>query len=370
MTEPPVTVRAAVLPQRGAPFEIRELLLEPPRADELVVRTVATGVCHTDSFARDGHYPVPVPVVLGHEGAGVVEAVGADVHDVRVGDHVVLSFAHCGRCPTCRAGRPALCRSAYEQNFAAQRADGSTPLSAPDGSPVHGMYFGQSSFSTAALAPAASAVVVDDDVDLTVAAPFGCGFQTGAGAVLNSLAPAPGSSIAVFGAGTVGLCAVMAAVIAGCSTVVAVDRNPARLALAEELGATHVLEAGERVLASLRQIGGGGVDSALDTTGHPGVVRQAVDALHVAGTFALVGSSALGTEVTLDMPHMLFGRTFRGVIEGDSVPREFIPQLIEHHRAGRFPVDRLVRRFPFDQIEAAVAAAERGEVVKPVLTFA
>lgn len=362
------TVRAAVVPSSGAEFELRSLTLEAPRADEVLVRVVSAGVCHTDAVARAGDYPVPTPVVLGHEGAGVVVAIGDDVTDIAVDDHVVMSFVACGRCSTCRVGRPALCQHALECNFSAQRADGSTALTAAGGDPVYSHFFGQSSFSTYALAPAASTVVIDRDFDLRLAGPLGCGFQTGAGAVFNSLQPDPGSTIAVFGVGAVGLAAVMAAKIAGCGTIVAVDRHSSRLDLALEIGATHTVLAGEQdVVAAVRELCDGGTEFAIDTTGNPGVVRQAVDALRVAGVFGLIGSAKFGTEVALDLTHMLFGRIFRGIILGDSIPRQLIPKLIEYQRAGKFPIEKLVSYYPLDQIEEAVAASERGQAVKPVL---
>ena len=362
------TLRAAVVPTPGSPFELRTLTLEAPRADEVLVRIVSAGVCHTDVVARAGDYPVPTPVVLGHEGAGVVVAVGHDVTDIAVDDHVVMSFVACGRCSTCRAGRPSLCQHALECNFSAQRADGSTALTTEQDEPVHSHFFGQSSFATYALAPAASTVVIDRDFDLRLAGPLGCGFQTGAGAVFNSLQPGPGSTITVFGVGAVGLAAVMAAKIAGCGTIVAVDRHRSRLDLALEVGATHVVRAdGQDVVAAVRALCDGGTEYAIDTTGQPNVVRQAVDSLRLAGVFGLIGSARFGTEVSLDLTHMLFGRIFRGIILGDSTPRQLIPQLIAHQQAGEFPIEKLVTYYALDDIEEAVASSERGETVKPVL---
>ncbi|MFJ3473442.1 NAD(P)-dependent alcohol dehydrogenase [Microbacterium maritypicum] len=365
----PITT-AAVVDSHGAATRIAQLQLDEPRADEILVKVVSAGVCHTDVVARNGDYPVPTPIVLGHEGAGIVEAIGSDVDDIAVGDHVVLSFVACGNCSTCLVGRPALCQSAFEQNFLAQRADGSSSLRAEDGTSVHGLFFGQSSFSTRVLAPARSAVVVDPDFDLKIAGPLGCGFQTGAGAVLNSLRPEAGSSIVVFGVGAVGLAAIMAAKIAGCSEIIAVDRHESRLNLAAELGATHTLQVGVvDVLAEIKERVPGGVGYALDTTGNPGVVRQAIDSLRVAGVFGLIGAAKFGTEVSLDLTHMLFGRIFRGIIEGDSVPREFIPRLVAYQQAGHFPIEKLIRYFSLDQLEEAIAASESGEVIKPVIAF-
>lgn len=367
----PITT-AAVIRNHGAAAVIESLELEDPRDDEILVQIVSAGVCHTDSVARAGDYPVPTPIVLGHEGAGVVLEVGTAVTDIRAGDHVVLSFVACGECSTCVTGRPALCQFAFERNFLAERPDGSSSLSRPDGEPVHGLFFGQSSFSTVVLAPASSAVVIDPEFDLRLAGPLGCGFQTGAGAVLNSLRPGPGSSIAIFGVGAVGLAAIMAAGIACCGTIIAIDRHPARLKLATQLGATAtVLVAPEtNTVAEIQGLTGGGVEYAIDTTGNPGVVRAAIDSLRVAGTFGLIGAAKLGTEVSLDLTHMLFGRTFRGIIEGDSVPRSLIPELIAHQRAGRFPIERLIEFFTLEQLEEAIEASESGLVVKPVVLMA
>ncbi len=365
-----IEIRAAVVREPRGPFVTETLRLRAPEADEVVVRLVASGVCHTDAIVRNGDYPVPFPVVLGHEGAGIVEAVGPDVHCLAPGDHVILSFVSCGVCSTCAAGRPALCQSAFELNFLGSWQQGAPAAHDVNGDEVGAGFFGQSSFADHLLAPASCVVKVDDDLDLTLAAPLGCGIQTGAGAVLNSLRPPAGSTIAVFGAGAVGLSAVMAAVIAGCSTIVAVDLQESRLQLALELGATHVVDpTSAPVVDTVRALTGGGVEFALDTTGNPAVVRQAIESLRIAGTFGLIGASKTGTEVSLDLTHMLFGRTFRGIIEGDSVPREFIPELIRHHRSGRFPFDRLVQHFALDELEEAVSASERGTVVKPVIRF-
>lgn len=369
MSAQPRSFPAAVVAAHGASPVIEDVTFDELRPEEVLVRVVSSGICHTDEVARAGDYPVPTPIVLGHEGAGVVVAIGDAVSDVVVGDHVVMSFVFCGECSTCRAGRVALCQQAFEVNFLAVRSDGSTTLRRQNGDALHGSFFGQSSHAAFALCHESSLVPIRKDFDLTLAGPLGCGIQTGAGAVLNSLQPAPGSSLAVFGVGAVGLSAVMAAGLAGCSVIVAVDRHPARLALALELGATHTLLAGGDDVTALKQISEGGLEYALDTTGNPAVVRTAIDALRVAGVFGLIGAAKFGTEVSIDLTHMLFGRVFRGIIEGDSVPREFIPLLIEHFLAGRFPIDRLYEYFTLGQIEQAVRASEDGRVVKPVIVF-
>jgi aryl-alcohol dehydrogenase len=230
-------IQAAVTESQGAAFAIEELEVDELRGDELLVRVAACGICHTDLIIRDQWYPVPLPAVLGHEGAGVVEAVGTAVTKVGVGDRVAMSFGSCGSCPTCAAGRPWVCHDFWGRNFGATRPDGSTALRRA-GSPIHSHFFGQSSFATHAVATERNVVKLDPNVPLEVVAPFGCGIQTGAGAVLNAVRPPAGASIAVFGTGTVGLAAVIAARVAGCTTMIGVDVRPPRLELASELGAT------------------------------------------------------------------------------------------------------------------------------------
>jgi aryl-alcohol dehydrogenase len=362
-------IRAAVTESQCAPFAIEELELGELRPDELLVEVHAAGICHTDLICRDQWMPVPLPAVLGHEGAGIVREVGAFVTNVKPGDRVAMSFASCGACANCLRGRSSYCREIFERNFGASRPDGTSVLSR-NGEVVHGHFFGQSSFATHAVATARNVVKLPDDVDLAIAAPFGCGIQTGAGGVLNVLQPEPGSSVAVFGTGAVGLSAVMAAVIAGCTTIIGVDVRPARLELARELGATHTIDAGAvaDVAAEIGRITGGGAAGTLETTGVPRVLRTAVDALAPAGTCGVIGAPALGTEVALDVNNILaFGRVVRGIVEGDSIPELFIPSLLELRRQGRFPVERMITVYDFDRIDDAVRDAEEGTTIKPVL---
>lgn len=363
-------ITAALTESKGAPFALASLELDDPRPGEVVVRMVGSGVCHTDIIVRDQWYPVPLPAVLGHEGAGVVESVGTGVSYVAPGDHVVLTFNSCGGCRMCVAGRPAYCDQFFAHNFAGTRGDGSTPLHRDSGD-VHGVFFGQSAFATYALATERNVVKVDPSVPLELLGPLGCGLQTGAGAVLNTLKPPAGSSLAVFGAGSVGLCAVMAAAVAGCTTIVAIDLNQQRLDLAKELGATHIINAAEGdTVARLQELTDGlGVDYSIETTAVPRVLRQAVDALNQGGTCGLIGAAALGTEASIDMSTLLFGRTLRGIVEGDSVPRTFIPKLVELYKQGRFPFDKLIKTYAFADINEAVADSEKGVTLKPVLTF-
>ena len=334
------------------------------------MKIAASGMCHTDLHARDGYFPnLPYPVVPGHEGAGVVVELGAGVGDLAVGDKVVISFPYCGDCEPCRADHPAYCVNARALKSSGRRADGFTPMSR-DGEPVYSCFFQQSSFATYAVAPAEDVVKLRRDAPVEMLGPLGCGLQTGAGAVLNVMRPRAGQSIAVFGVGGVGLAGLMAARIAGCDPIIAVDVLPARLALATELGATHALESrGADTLAEIRKITGGGVHFSLETSAVPAVFRLAADSLRGMGTCVLVGSARAGTEASFEMPVLQGGRTIKGVIQGDSKPREFIPRLVELFMDGRFPLDRLVTRYEFADINRAAAEATSGAAIKPILSW-
>ncbi len=361
-------VTAAVVRQKGGPFTLEQLRLEEPHADEVLVRVVATGMCHTDMVVRDQVYPVPQPIVLGHEGAGVVEKVGANVVKVRPGDHVVLTFMSCGRCRLCGQGRPNNCENFNAHNFSGGRADGTGSLRDERGS-IHDHFFGQSSFCTFAVANERNVVKVPKDAPLELLGPLGCGIQTGAGAVMNALKVGHGASFAAFGAGAVGLSAIMAARAVGATTIIAVDVVPARLALAKEIGATHTVNAKERdAVAAVKQITGGGVQFSLETTGIPLVVRQAVDALGVRGTCGIVGAAPPETDIKIDITEfMQMAKTIYGIIEGDSVPDVFIPQLIDLFLQGRFPFDKLTKFYPFERINEAASDSEKGLTVKPII---
>jgi len=352
-------IRAAVLRRRGGPLKIETLEMEGPRDDEVLVRIVASGICHTDiSYVDEWYDASEGPLVLGHEGAGVVEWVGKKVKHVRRGDHVVLSYQSCGRCRPCRSGQPADCRYLYDLNFGFKRPDGSNALS-PGG--VRGHFFGQSSFASHSLATERNLVKVPKNLPLETLAPLGCGLQTGAGTVMNSLAVRAGASITIFGTGAVGLAAVMAARIAGAGPIIGVDVVPSRLELAMELGATHAIDnRREDTAARIREITGGGVDYTVESTGDAKLYRLAVDLLKPKGTAAyLTGVSGPGS--------LSQGRKALSIIQGDSVPQIFIPKLIAFYRKGLFPFDRLEKFYDFRQINRAIADARRGRTIKPVL---
>jgi aryl-alcohol dehydrogenase len=356
--------RAWVQRHKEGPPELAELSLEEPRDDEIVVDIVATGVCHTDliapPFAR-------LPAVFGHEGAGIVAAVGSRVGRFRPGDRVALTFGSCGHCRNCRGGAPYHCAASTELNFMGQRADGSTPLC--DGEiPVRGAFFQQSSFATRVIATARNAVHVPMDFPLELAGPLGCGIQTGVGAVLNTLRIEPGASVAVFGAGSVGLSAVMGAALISCEPLIAIDVRPDRLALARELGATHVIDARDGdVAARIRDLTDGGVYYSIETTAQLQPFRDAIACLARGGVCGICAVPDYGKPFEFSPAPILSGRTLKGVLEGSSVPDLFIPQLMRLHQQGRLPYDRLVRFYEFEDLPRALADASAGSAIKPVI---
>ena len=367
----PTTTRAAVVESGGAPFTLSDIELDEPGPHEALVRMVATGLCHTDLGVASGGLPFPLPGVLGHEGAGVVEAVGPAVTGVAPGDHVVLSFTSCGDCRNCDGGHPAYCAGWLPLNLlGGRRADGTSTISR-DGEPLGGHFFGQSSFAERALVDERSLVKVDQDVPLESIAPLGCGVQTGVGAVWNVLKPVTGSTIVVLGAGAVGLSAVMAAALTPATTIVAVDRFGERLTLARELGATHTVNAAEEDLgeALVALTGGQGADGIVETTGNVTVLRQGVDALGARGTVVVVGAPPFGTEVSLDVNGLLGGKRVVGLTLGDAETQSFIPALVRLVKEGRLPLHRLISTYPFADIDQAVRDMRAGKAIKPVLTF-
>jgi aryl-alcohol dehydrogenase len=369
----PTTITAAVARTRMAPLSIETLHLDDIRPNEARVRLVATGICHTDAIVRDGIYPTPLPAVLGHEGAGVVEEVGEAVRSVRRGDHVVMSAAYCTYCTQCRSGNVAYCENLFAEDFGGRRtSDGTTSLTTPDGEPVSSHFFGQSSFATYANVVESALVPVPRDVPLESVGFLGCGMQTGAGSILNELRPPAGSSVAVSGAGAVGLAAVMAARVAGATTIVAIDIHDSRLDLAERLGATHVINArsSDTVRELMRATADRGVNFILDTTGVPNLLADLAKALSIRGTVALVGAARPGTEAPFEIGASLVrGWTFKTIIQGSSVPQQFIPRLIGLWQQGRFPVEKLAKQYGLQDIDRAFEDSASGATVKPVIIF-
>jgi aryl-alcohol dehydrogenase len=295
----------------------------------------------------------------------VVQAVGAEVTGIEVGDHVVLSFDSCGTCEACAGGVPAHCETFLLRNLLGRRIDFTTGVTDAAGAEVASRWFGQSSFATYCLATAQNVVVVDKSLPLEKLGPLGCGIQTGAGSVLVALDVQPGRSIVVFGAGAVGLAGVMAAAVAGAATIIAVDLHQHRLDLALELGATHTLRGDDpELVAQIHALTGGGAHYAMDTTGVPGVMTSALAGLRLGGVAGFVGVQV--GDLVLDGA-ALVGKTVIGVLEGNTDPHTFIPRMIDLWQAGRFPFDRLIEEFPLADINEAEQASLSGKVIKPVL---
>ncbi len=347
-------MRTTVLLHRGdgAPSLV-EAQLADPQPDEVLVRVEATGLCHTDLVTLAGLRGAPA--VLGHEGCGTVERVGEAVTDLAPGDRVVMSFRSCGQCDQCTGGHPAYCLQASRLNSSGRRPDGTATLTV-DGEPVFASFFGQSSFASHVLAAASACVPIPADLPAPVAAPLGCGFLTGAGAVLHTLAPERGDRLLVVGAGGVGAAATATALALGVEVVVADPLEPRRT-LAHDLGATAYAHLDEPLPP---------VTHALDTTGRAEVIAAALKKLRPRGILALVGLGSARGEIDL-RDVMLRGLQVRGCVEGDASPRVLIPQLVAMHRAGLLPWERLVTTFDLDAFDAAVKAQRDGVAAKVVL---
>jgi aryl-alcohol dehydrogenase len=363
-------ISAALVQEVGAPFTLAEVDLDEPAPDEVLVQIAGVGICHTDIAVKEGHLPFPLPGVLGHEGSGTVVSVGSDVTTVTAGDHVALSFNSCAQCPRCCKGEPAYCHNFLEYNFGGARPDGSSGLACA-GTKLGSNFFGQSSLATHALAHERNVVKLPPDAPVELVGPLGCGIQTGAGAVFNSLEVEPGSTVVVAGAGAVGLSAVMAAVVREAASIIVIDLHESRRVLATDFGATHAIDPQAGPLdEQIREVAPAGANYAIDTTAVTSVVEQLLASLGMRGMLGLIGvpaDPAAVFSIGLFQPPLL-GLTIRGIVEGDSDPQTFIPYLLDLHRQGKFPFERLITRMPFAQINEAVAAQHRGEILKAVLT--
>lgn len=332
-------IKAAVVKEVGAPFEIKDdVELHDVGPTDLQIHMVASGICHSDEAIRRGDASLGYPVILGHEGAGIVEKVGSEVKNFKPGDHVILSFYSDGTCDNCLKGVPTQCRSYAKYNLSGVRADGDDHFT-ENGKHVSDM-FNQSSFTTTTVVDQRNAVKVDSKLDLRKLGPLGCGYVTGSGTVFNTLKPNPGDTIAVFGTGAVGLAAMMAGRISGCIKVIAVDIVPERLELAKELGATHAINSKEEdPVEKIKELTGGyGVDWTVDTTGLSSVIMNSVDDKKIVG-----------------------------VNMGDSIPQIDIPRLIEFYKLGWFDFDKTEKFYDFEEINQANADSVSGKTIKPVL---
>lgn len=359
---------AAVLNQPNGPFAIETVDVAEPGPGEVRVAIKAVGICHTDLVVASGALGLPFPAVLGHEGAGIVETAGPGVEGLAPGDKVLLTFNSCGACKPCEHHAPAYCDHFMPLNMLAARGDGSTRITC-NGAPVADNFFGQSSFASLAVANQRNVLKLDDDADLAVLAPLGCGVQTGVGAVLRSLAARSGESLVILGAGAVGLSALLGGGIAGCGTIIVVEPQEQRRDVALSLGATHVLDGQGDVAAAVRAILPAGADMVLDTSGFMPAVQQTVNMLANRGRLGLLGvPSSLDAALMVPiLPLLTQGATVRGIVEGDSDPATFLPELLAHHRAGRLPIERFSRTYRLDEINQAIDDAHHGRAIKAIM---
>ncbi len=363
-------MRAAVLHEPGQPLRIENLHIDPPAVNEVAIRVVATGICHSDYSVATGVLRAPLPVVLGHEAAGIVEAVGPGVVELRPGDRVVAALTpSCGECPMCQEEKPFLCVQMVATMGNCTMVDGTTRLSL-DGRPVHQLC-AVASFAERAVVPAGSAIKVPDDVPLDVVCLIGCGVTTGAGAALNTAQVAPGSSVAVIGCGGVGLSIVQGARIAGATTIIAIDPVAEKRRLALQLGATHAVDPrAEDVTRAVRSIIFLGVHYAFEALGRTETIEQAWSLLRPTGQAIVVGMPALREEVKLRVGGFFQQKSITGSAYGSSAPRRDIPRLIDLYRRGELRLEPMVtRRIGLDEVNDALAAMGRGEGARTVIVF-
>lgn len=365
-------INALVVESKDAPFVREELFVDAPGQGEALVRVVASGLCHTDANTQAGDMPFPLPGVLGHEGSGVVEAVGTGVTRVAPGDHVIIGWPFCGECRNCLRGENRYCARLGEALVGGHRFQGpdagTSGYARADGTPISGHFFGQSSFADHSLVTASSLVKVDKDVPLELVGPLACGIATGAGAVFNTARPEPGESLVVYGAGAVGLAAVMAARNTPAAIIIAVDLHDSRLELARELGATHTINSGTSdAIEEIRRICGGPADYVLECTGSIRVLEEAAEVIGMLGTLVLIGGAPAGARFSVDHLRTLWGKRIVGTLGGSSASARLIPALISLYQQGRFPFDRLVKFYSVDEINQAMADSKSGSTIKPVL---
>jgi len=366
-----ITIRALVVEEKHGPFLEQELQLEEPARGEALIRNVAVGVCHTDEITRHGDMPMPFPAVLGHEGAGIVERVGEGVTQVAPGDKVIIGWPSCGECRNCLDGQPRYCLRTGEALVSGRRFKGEragTTAYSRDGEPINGHFFGQSSFATYSLTTADALVKVPGETPLELLGPLACGIGTGAGAILNEARPRLGDSVLIVGVGAVGLAAIMAARNSGVTRIIAADLHDSRLEIAQELGATHVINSGSTdIIEGVRRITGSTVDYAIDCTGVIPVIEQIAETVGMLGTLVLVVGAPANARFSLDHLRTLWGKRVIGVLGGGGRSGQLIPALVDLYEQGRFPFDRLVRYYELGDIEQALADSKSGEVIKPIL---
>ncbi|KAK9427721.1 chaperonin 10-like protein [Lipomyces doorenjongii] len=374
-----VSATAMIVPKLGAAFEARTVELDSLRPHEVLVDIKATGICHTDIAVQQGKIPIKFPAVLGHEGSGVVRAVGSAVRDFEVDDHVILSYNFCNTCRSCKSRQTYQCQTAQKQNFGGMRPDGSqTIVTASE--PISTCFFGQSSFCNPTVVQEASCVKIDKSLPLSVVCALGCGFQTGAGSVYNVVKPLERKvrHIAIFGVGGVGCAAIMAAHHLANSDptssfdIIAVDVNDSRLELAQALGATHIINPNQKTVRDdvMEITGGEGVDATVDCTASLTVINEMIGLVGVGGIAVTVGGPAPGTKASVDVFDMLIKcKTYCGCHQGNAYSKTFIPWLTELYAQGQFPLEKMQKTYAARDINAACKDMLSGIVLKPVLLW-
>ena len=370
--------QAIVITSAESPFKLKDIELDDKlRDDECHIRIRATGICRTDlKLAKEDTIPDLFPAVFGHEGAGIVQKVGSSITSFHPGDHVVVVYASCGLCSYCSDHLPSYCDLWFQHNLAAGRSDGSKAFrDLKTGARITSHFFGQSSFARDVYVKQTSLVkIVDQSIPFEFLAPLGCGLMTGAGAVLNVVKPMPEMSVAVIGAGSIGLAAVMALKLSETPRrIIAVDVLSKRLELAREFGATHGVNSKMRpnlMEVLLHITDGHGVDAAIDTTGDPEVVRNLIHSTARKGRVVTIGNSDSKAEVSINTFEMVqAGCSYIGCQLGDTLPQEFIPRLLEAYDDGRFPYRKLIKTYPVKDIGRAISDMEQGQTVKPVILW-
>ncbi|KAL4781466.1 chaperonin 10-like protein [Aspergillus varians] len=366
-------------PTNGPSWNLEDIIVGPPADDEVIVKITASGICHTDltlaSIPTGTRLGVAYPRIVGHEGAGIIQAIGKNVRSVVAGDRVLLSYYSCSDCAQCNVSLPSYCSQFNIENYAGRK--GPAVVSKDNNEEILARFFGQSSFAEYAIAAEASVMKVNEllqsDDELSLFAPLGCGFQTGMGAVANVAKAGPNDVVMILGMGAVGMAALMTAKIRNSKIIIALDRFPSRLELAESLGATHTINTTVPEFdfqQAVRKISPPGASVIVDTTGVPKLIEEALASLSPLGKIVHIAPTPPGWKLSLDLTALFMtGKTITGCIEGNCIPSEAVPQMIQWYREGKFPIDKLITFFPALEFQDALDQLNNGSVLKPVLNW-
>lgn len=348
-------------------FTFEEVMYDKIGKDEVIVDVKAVGICHTDIASTKSIYPFTYPVILGHEGAGIIERKGSNIKDFEVGDHVVLSYSRCNNCQSCNSEKPYICESFYPLNTHGFTYDNKKKMSLANGKKISN-FFGQSSFAEYALVHKNNLIKVSKHLPLEYLGPLSCGIMTGFGAVFEKLKPSKGESIVVFGCGTVGLSSIIASKLSECSTIVAVDINDKKLEYALQLGATHIINSkNQDVLKEINKINKTGIDYAVESTGIPKILTEIMECLKMPGEVVVLTAAKQGCKIEIDYKSIQAERKVMGTVMGSVNPKRFIPMLIKLYEEGKLPLEKIITFYPFEKINEAIQEIETGKTIKAVL---